>query len=224
MPRILDLTLSLGDPRLKPPDTMQMPLVTVEPIHVHAEHGRSNSKVSFWTHLGTHIDPPYHFVEQGITIDELPLERTTGTALRIDLRPIVRERTPITAADVERCGYEQREVAGKIAVLQTGWLQQKLGTPALTTEYPWYDVSVARWLVDGGAKAVVVDTYIDHIDPPRPGDSPCHRALLGNGVPIIENVVNLDQITTREFTMYALPMKLYRGDGGQARVIALLDD
>ncbi|MBI2321217.1 MAG: cyclase family protein [Chloroflexi bacterium] len=224
MPRILDLTLALGDPRLEPPAVIKVPLVSLEPIHVHARDGRSNSKVSFWTHIGTHIDPPYHFVDGGQTIDDVPLERLIGAALRIDLRPVMREKTALTAADVERQGYRQAEVAGKIAVLHSGWMERKFGTPEFTTHYPWYDVSVAQWLVAGGAKAVVVDTYIDHVEVPRPGDCPCHRTLLGNGVPIIENVVNLEQIAAREFTMYALPIKLYRGDGGQARVIALLDE
>ena len=224
MPRILDLTMALGDPRLQPPDVMKVPLVSLEPIHVHARDGRSNSKVSFWTHFGTHIDPPYHFVENGLTIDELPLERVIGTAVRIDLRPVAHERTAITAADVEGQGYRKEEMADRIAILHSGWLERKFGTPEFTADYPWYDVSVAEWLVTAGAKAVVVDTFIDHVDAPRPGDAPCHRTLLGNGIPIVENVMNLDQITARELTMYALPMKLYRGDGGQARVIALLDE
>jgi kynurenine formamidase len=202
---------------------MQVPRVCLEPIHVHARDGRSNSKLSFWTHMGTHIDPPYHFVADGMTIDELPLERVTGTAVRIDLRPVARERTVITAADVEQQGYHKSDVTGRIGVLQSGWTERKFGTPEYTTDYPWYDASVAEWLVDARAKAVVVDTYIDHVDAPRPGDCPCHRLLLANGIPIIENIVNLEQIAAREFTMYALPMKLYRGDGGQARVIALLD-
>ena len=34
----------------------------------HERDGRSNSKLSFWTHFGTHIDPPYHFVDGGLTI------------------------------------------------------------------------------------------------------------------------------------------------------------
>ena len=224
MPRILDLTISLGDPRVEPPAAMDVPRVSLEPIHVHKRDGRSNSKVSFWTHVGTHIDPPYHFVEKGLTIDEVPLECVVGTAIRIDLRPVVRERTPVTADDIEGRGYRKEDIAGRIAVLQSGWIERKFGTPEFTTHYPWYDVSVAQWLVEAGAKAVVVDTYIDHVDPPHPGDCPCHRSLLGSGIPIVENVINLERISAREFTMYALPMKLYRGDGGQARVIALLED
>lgn len=223
MTRILDLTMSLGDPRLRPPRSMKVPLVSVEPIHVHSRDGRSNSKVSFWTHTGTHIDPPYHFVADGPTIDEVPLERLVGRALRIDLRPIVRERTPITATQIEELGYRKQDTADRIAVLHSGWLERKFGTPEYSVDYPWYDASVADWLVDAGAKTVVVDTYIDHVEAPRPGDCPCHRTLLGHGIPIVENVVNLEHISAREFAMYALPIKLHRGDGGQARVIALLE-
>jgi kynurenine formamidase len=43
--------------------------------------------------------------------------------------------------------------------------------------------------------------------------------LLGGEVLIIENLANLDKLTGKEFTVYALPIKLDI-DGAPARVIA----
>ena len=47
------------------------------------------------------------------------------------------------------------------------------------------------------------------------------EALLGAGIPLIENLVHLDQVGQRDFLMIALPHKVQGGNGGQARVVAL---
>ena len=53
-------------------------------------------------------------------------------------------------------------------------------------------------------------------------DFPVHRLLLGQGIPIIENLINLDQLVGHPFELWALPIKLKGGDGGAARAVARL--
>src|SRR5262249_22631161 len=43
------------------------------------------SHVSFSTHIGTHIDPPYHFIVDGKPSDQLPLDIFIGKARVIDV-------------------------------------------------------------------------------------------------------------------------------------------
>src|SRR6185369_13999031 len=38
------------------------------------------SRLSLGSHAGTHVDAPYHFVADGTTVDELPLEILIGKA------------------------------------------------------------------------------------------------------------------------------------------------
>ena len=52
---------------------------------------------------------------------------------------------------------------------------------------------------------------------------PCHQILLAAGIPLIENLINLDHIDSSEFTMIALPLKIEKGDGAPARVLAITD-
>jgi kynurenine formamidase len=47
--------------------------------------------------------------------------------------------------------------------------------------------------------------------------------LLKNDVLIIENLTNLHELEGKDFTVYALPIKLQL-DGAPARVIAAVDD
>ena len=38
------------------------------------------SRVSMGVHAGTHVDAPLHFLQDGVSIDRVPLERLAGTA------------------------------------------------------------------------------------------------------------------------------------------------
>ena len=51
-------------------------------------------------------------------------------------------------------------------------------------------------------------------------DFPVHRLLLGQNIPLIENLINLDQLVGREFELWALPLKLKSGDGTATRAVA----
>ncbi len=74
--------------------------------------------------------------------------------------------------------------------------------------------------------AVAVDFPIDK-HPPTPqstmSDFPVHRLLLGQCIPIIENLINLDQLVGHSFELWALPIKVKgRDDGGAARAVVRL--
>ncbi len=57
------------------------------------------------------------------------------------------------------------------------------------------------------------------ICPARMSRFKTHKILLGGGVLIIENLTNVGLLAGKDFTVYALPIKLEL-DGAPARVIA----
>ena len=65
MNELIDLTLTLGSDRI----SLVPGLVGVEtePIQTHETHARSNQKLCLATHIGTHVDAPYHFVDGATT-------------------------------------------------------------------------------------------------------------------------------------------------------------
>ena len=84
-------------------------------------------------------------------------------------------------------------------------------------DYPAIPEEVAEYLVSKQIKIVGVDTCsVDH------EEFVAHRTLLKNDVLIIENLTNLQELAGKEFTVYALPIKL-QIDGAPARVIAAVD-
>ena len=221
MAELIDLTLTLGSDRI----SLVPGLVGVETeaIQTHATHARSNQKLCLATHIGTHVDAPYHFVDGAATIEDMPLEKYMGPALLLDLRPVAKEKSPLPVSELEDAGASHKSIKDKIAVLFTGWAEAESGGPRFYGHGPYLSTEGAAFLAECGANAVAVDFPIDkHPDTPLSTieDFPVHRLLLGQNIPLIENLINLDQLVGKEFELWALPLKLKGGDGTATRAVA----
>ena len=175
----------------------------------------NSSRFAMNVHCGTHMDAPYHFFDQGWTIDRVPLERTYGPATLIDLC----DKGPgsqITPSDLQP--WEAAVRRTRKAILRTGWAT-RWKTAEFFSSYPGITTEAAEWLVDCGAELVGVET--PSIDYP-PNDA--HVSLLGKDVLIIENLTQLDQIPAGEFLFSATPLNLEGRDGSPVRAIAILSE
>lgn len=220
--RLVDLTLPL-DERCTLPGH---PPFTIAPIHAHQMHGRSNSSFSGSLHAGTHVDSPYHFHPDGVTIERVPLDRVIGPGVLLDLRDATRPRTAITREDLSAAAGELlQRLAGRIPVLFTNWTAAKFFDSDYYAANPYLEPEAAQWLVEQQPRSVCIDAPVDPPTPggPRPGDGPVHRKLLGAGIPIIEHVVNLEQLLGRSFWLFAAPLPVRGGDGAPCRAVAILD-
>ena len=221
MTELIDLTLTLGSDRVAAVPGLVG--VCTQPLHTHETHARSNTKLTLATHLGTHVDAPYHFHPEGTTVEDMPLERYMGPALLLDLRETYRSLTPISVADLQQAGASPEAVRDKIVVLFTSWAEQESGGPRFYSQGPYLSTEGADCLARAGVNAVAVDFPINK-HPPTPmstiNDFPVHRLLLGQEIPLIENLINLDKLVGREFELWALPLKLKDGDGAATRAVA----
>ena len=217
----VDLSLTLGGPRMSV--VPGHPQVTFEPINTHKEHFRSNTYMKMSIHCGTHVDCPRHFVDGGTTIDEMPLDRYMGTGLLVDLRGKVKENEPITLEVLKPFDLTPERIRDKIVVLYTGWVERAFGTERAYVDNPYMAVEVAEYFVEARVQAIAVDFTVDKLppgQPPQDGDCPIHRIVLPNMIPLIENLTNLSELVGREFELFALPIKIYQGDGAAARAVA----
>ena len=221
MNQLIDLTLTLGSERVSAVPGLIG--VSMKPLQTHESHTRSNTKLTLATHLGTHVDAPYHFHPGGTTVEDMPLERYVGPALLLDLRDSARSKTPISVDDLQKAGAEPDAVDGKITVLFTAWAENESGGGRFYSDGPYLSTPGAQYLADKNANAVAVDFPIDkHPATPQSTleDFPVHRLLLGRGIPLIENLINLDRLVGLDFELWALPMKLRGGDGAATRAVA----
>jgi kynurenine formamidase len=210
--KLVDLSITWG-PAITP--VTGLPPITFSPLHTHEDDHRSNTRVDFSIHTGTHIDAPFHFIPDGDTIDQVDLERFYGPAVLIDLRSVTNPGSPITRDDLLAAGWSSERISGKRVILFSGWAQGKHQADDFYTANPYLSDEAAQTIADSGIPAVGTDFGIDRGVP-----YPVHRILLGAEIPIIENLVNLDQLP-QDFTLIAFPLKVQDGDGGPARVVAV---
>jgi arylformamidase len=163
--------------------------------------GKVSHHVSMNTHQGTHIDAPAHFIEGGATVDELSLELLCGPARVVDLRAHRGEE--ITADVLESAAPD---LAADRVLLFSGDVDARFYDPDFFEEAAVLTVDAARWLLEHDVKLVGNDFLTESI---RVEERPVHHALLGEGVPIVEYLSNVEDVlaeTTVEFR--CLPLRL----------------
>lgn len=187
-------------------------------------------------HGGTHIDAPYHFNEQGKTVDEIPLDQLIGAGIVVDVtqKAAANRDYLISVADFTEWEKANGEIPkNSIVLLRTGfgkyWPDRKayMGTDERGKEavaklhFPGLHPEAAKWLLEKrGLKAVGLDT--PSIDYGQSTMFETHRALFAAGVPAFENLANLDSLPVKGFQVIALPMKIKGGSGAPLRIIAFI--
>jgi kynurenine formamidase len=187
-------------------------------------------------HGGTHIDAPIHFAEGRESVDQIPLNRLIGPAIKIDVsaKASADRDYQISSADFE--GWEKqhgRIPDDSIVLLQTGWSEywpdrlkylgtDKRGDAAVAElHFPGLAPEAARWLTENRKiKAVGLDTA--SIDYGQSQMFETHRILMAQDIPAFENVANLDRLPANVSMVIAMPMKIRGGSGGPLRIIALV--
>jgi len=216
--KIIDLSLPIEEGMMTFP-TPWHPVVEVTILGRHGIEGRETRKVVLGTHIGTHVDAPRHFIPNGRTIDEIPLDVLVGSATVVDFAGCLPFQ-PIDIADLDQ------KLGGKIParlILRTGW-SEYFGSMKFYNEYPFLSENAAQWLVEKGVRLIAMDTPSP--DNPAhsrgtPKDSPNHKVLLGAGVVLVEYVTNLKSLSSSEVELIVMPLKLKGCDGSPARCVAI---
>ena len=166
------------------------------------------SMLCMGSHTGTHVDPPFHFIEGGYTVDEIPLEHLYGKAEVIDLTRVDKE---ITKKDLEGA-------TSKILLFKTR-NSHLWGRDEFSPDFVYLGEDGARWAVENGVLTVGID-YLS-IGSFKAGEA-VHKVLLGGGVTVIEGL-DLRNVKPGKYTLACLPLKIVEGDGAPARAFLIED-
>jgi arylformamidase len=218
--RIVDLTMHLEEGMQTFP-THWHPFVEITQLGRHGLENRETRKLVLGTHTGTHIDAPRHFIPGGITVDRIPLEQLVGQASVLDLTAFGAGQE----VDVEDLARVLGDRPVERVLMRFDW-DQKLGSMAYYNDSPFLSEAAAQWLVDRGCRLLGMDTAMP--DNPKngrncPKDSPNHKILLGNGVILLEYMVNLGSLDQDVVQLVVAPLKIRDGDGAPVRAFAILE-
>ena len=201
---LVDLSLPIRDGGPSYPGD---PLCSVVPVRSMPEDHFNLRAISMGSHQGTHIDAPFHFLADGITIDQVPLGQTSGPATLVDLG----ERPPRASIEIEDfAGLDLRP--GDRLVYRLGW-DRHVGEAGYFTDMPRLSVAAAAWLAERRLALVGMDTGT-----PNPDHAvEVHRLLLGSGAVILESLAGLDQLRPGAFWLHAAPLRIIGSDGAPVR-------
>jgi arylformamidase len=172
------------------------------------------SQMELGLHTGTHVDAPFHFLEQGVTLDKIALERLVGPVTVLE----VPQEASILSGDV---------LAQLPADLIAERVLFKTRNSSYWSEHPHrfhkdfvaFDQSGADFMVEKGVRLVGID-YLS-IAPFRQGKA-THEILLGAGVVILEGL-DLSGVSQGEYQLYCLPLKIGGVEGAPVRAILVKD-
>ena len=166
------------------------------------------SDVELMDHVGTHIEVPLHCLKEGADLAQVPVEQLVGDAVVLDLTQAEAEggvtlEQVVAAADAAGGVRE-----GDIVLAQMG-----------TTQY--FATAGLQWLVEQGIKLMGVDSGGVELAHDETHANVNHLLLFRAGIPLIENLANLERLTRTRVRVYALPVPVKGLDAFPLRVIAI---
>lgn len=169
------------------------------------------------SHSGTHMDAPFHFIDNGLKIDQIPLERLVCNGILFRIKK--GQNQAITKKDITK--FEKRY--GKISrnstiIFATGWYKN-LSKRHYFNNNPGLSIDAARYLASKKINLVGIDS--PSIDLGKDSNFPVHHVLLNKDILIVENLCNLEKISGVYFKLIVLPLKIRGATGSPVRAIAI---
>jgi len=205
---IYDISLTLSPNLLTWPGD---PVLVLEQIQSMDKGAPANvTRMNSSVHIGTHVDAPHHFLNDGRTVEKLPLDVLTGPCYVMQLPDGIEA---ITAEVLERT-----EVTSDMKRILFGTRNSHLwarGETKFQADFVAITEDGAEWLVEHGVQLVGVDylSVAPYTDPLS-----THLLLLKAGVIIVEGL-NLSNVMRGFYDLYCLPLKIAGCEGAPARAI-----
>lgn len=197
--KLIDLTMLIND---KTPSWPEAKKQEIKQISTVKQTGFNVKSLSFESHFGTHIDAPFHILNNGKKLEDFSLETFFGSAIVIPLDSFEK--------------YAKKIKKNDIVLLYTGQSKKAFDKDYFENT-PLVSIGVAQKLVKKKVKIVGIDSSSMDNAPYK-----IHNLILSNNILIIENLANLDKLVGKRLELIVLPLKLDNADGAPCRVIAKL--
>ena len=168
------------------------------------------SALTLGSHAGTHLDPPRHFLPEGLTTEQLDLAVFNGPCIVLAVDP---QRDTIGPEDLARLPAGTQRV-----LFRTRNSDRWRLSPRFFPDYVGLSPAAADSLLARGVRLVGIDALSIESDPT--GTFPVHHQLLNHGAIILEGL-QLYDAPAGPYELACLPLRIQGGDGGPARAVLL---
>lgn len=169
------------------------------------EEGANETRITFESHTGTHVDAPLHMLKDGKSIDQISLQNFFGPALLIEIRG------KEAIGKEELLPWEPCILKDHFLLIKTDNSFQDLSRE----DYVYLTQEGAHFLAEKEIRGVGIDSL--GIERSQPGH-PTHKILLSKGILIIEGL-KLDEVQCGTYFLSAFPLNIKGCDGAPARVL-----
>ena len=182
--------------------TKDTPVFPGEPNIIFRQHANikentyNEHQITINTHFGTHIDFPYHMIDNGKKSSDFKIDKFIGKGKVIDIY-----NPDLNVSDED------------VFLLYTEHIEKVIDN--LFSNLPSLDEKLIDFLVSKNPKMILLD-----IPTPDSYPYPIHKKLLQNDILIVENVCNMKQLIGKKFKIYAMPLNFAEFDGSPCRVFA----
>jgi len=171
--------------------------------------------VKMSSHVGTHVEFPFHHLKEGLSAADYPLERLNGDAVLLNFSHKKKDEE-ITLQEILGCGVDIRK--GDIAVIRTD--MHKLWKTPQAHDRPVLSLEATRHLVQTvGIHTIATDAT--GLEIRGRDDQPVHVMLFTHNIAMVESLTNLDQIGSTRFQILMLPLPIEGMDSCPVRVLAI---
>ncbi len=198
--KAFDLTMPIDE---RTPTFPGDPKQEIKQIATIKENGWNEKRLTFNSHFSTHIDAPFHMIENGKKLTDFPIETFIGEAIVIEMK----KKTDPNLNNVK---------AGDIVFFLTGQTK-KAYSGNFFKDNPLIAKETAQKLIDKKVRIVGIDSF-------SPDNKPfdIHKMFFKSGILIVENLVNLEKLKGKRFKCYIFPLKIQNAEGAPCRVVGVL--
>lgn len=210
--KVIDLTHTIREEMPVYPGTETPKLITA---NTYDKDGFKETRLSMFSHTGTHVDPPAHIFAGRTTLDQFPADQFLGKALVIDCRAL---KTGEAISMNQIRPYGEKAESADFLLFNLGW-DRYWGTDAYFGNYPCIDMEVLDYILAGNYKGIGFDVI--GLDPIDDVELTRHKKLFKEkDILNIENLTNLDQCGNELFWFGCFPLKIEDSDGAPIRAMA----
>lgn len=172
-------------------------------------------EVRLSSHIGTHIEAPFHHIESGADVSRLNLSTFIGEACLVNIVGIG-ESEPICVEDLVT--FDDLIKPGDIVLIRSDF-SKYFNTPKYKNR-PYFEKEAITWLADKQIKLLGID--FSGIENKASDIQENHISLFKRNIPLIEDLNNLEAITRERFLFVCLPLFIEGLDSSPLRPIALV--
>ncbi len=174
--------------------------------------------IKFPNHASTHIDLPYHFLEDGKTLSDFPagfwvFNKVQLIAMHLGCRKKIAELS-----------LRNPDPKAELLLIKTGF-EEKRSEGVYYRDYPYFDPQLARYLVKKMPylRAVGLDCISISSPKHRKDGREAHHEFLKRGIILVEDM-KLGQLERSPDRVVVSPLLIRNADGVPATVLAIKSD